>query len=109
MKTFGDLQEGDVIIMYDLFKIVARKITSITKDRPKTRMIHLEGSRLKDIFWSFRAEKCLSIQDSIIVYFSCKDAVEEYLLQRMRQENERHSMELKTIQELKEEYESLKL
>lgn len=104
MKTFGDLQEGDVIIIYDLVKIVARKITAITKDGPKTRMIHFEGQR-----WPFRANKCFSIQDSVIIYFSCKDAAEEYLLQRMRQENERHSMELKTIQELKEQYESLKL
>ena len=104
MKTFGDLQEGDIIIMYDLFKIVARKITAITKDGSKTRMIYLEGGR-----WSFRANKCSSIQDSMMIYFSCKDAAEEYLLKRTRIENERHSMELKTIQELKEQYESLKL
>ena len=104
MKTFGDLQEGDVIIIYDLFKIITRKITAIKKDGQKTRMIYLEGHR-----WPFRANKCFSIQDSIIIYFSCKDAAEEYLLQRMRQENERHSRELKTIQELNEQYESLKL
>lgn len=104
MKTFGDLQEGDVIIIYNLFKIITRKITAIKKDGPKTRMIYLEGER-----WPFRAEKRLSIQDRIMIYFSCKDAAEEYLLQRMRQENERHSRELKIIQVLKEEYENLKL
>ena len=107
MKTFGDLQEGDIILMYDLIKIVARKITSITKDGPKTRMIHLEGRK-----WPVSVEKSLSIQDNTSIYrvcFSCKDAVEDYLLNRTRIENERHSMELKTIQELKEQYESLKL
>ena len=69
-------------------------------------MILLEGCR-----WSFRAEKSLSIQtqEDINVYFSCKDAAEEYLLQRTMRENERHSRELQTIQELKEQYKSLKL
>lgn len=104
MKTFGDLQEGDVIIMYDLSKFVERKITAITKDGPKTRIIQIEGRR-----WSFRAEKCLSIQNNPIVCFSCKDAVKEYLLQRKRKENELHLRELQTIQKLKEQYESLKL
>ena len=103
MKTFGDLNEGDLMILYDYSGIVARKITSITKDGQKTRMIQLEGR-----LWPFRADKSLSMQNMLSgIYFACKNAAEEYLLQMERDERERHWNKEKKIQELREQYEKI--
>ena len=102
MKTFGELTEDDVIFRYEKGgdEIKARRILKITESEA-TVLIKYANNR----FARLLKEESTCDKD-FFLFFSCKNAVEEFLLQMERDERERHWNEEKKIQKLREQYES---
>lgn len=110
-KTFGDLQIGDIIFRYEKGgdRFVARRVLRIEEYK---ETVHIEYAHDSWTSMTIAVPKAESTSlDGIfnIFFFSCKTAVEEFLLQMERDERERHWNEEKKIQKLREQYESVRL
>lgn len=110
MKTFGELEVGDIFFRYNKGgdRIETRRVLKIT-ERKATVLIECAYDLLGRRSFVLLPKEESTCDKDFVVLFSCKNAVEEYLLQRTRKENERHSRELKTIQELREQYERVRM
>lgn len=110
MKTFGELEVGDIIFRYNKGgdRIEAKKVRTITEHK---ETVHIEYAYDSLTWTTIAVPKAESTSlDGIfnIFFFSCKAAVEEFLLQMERDERERHWNEEKKIQDLREQYESVR-
>ena len=112
MKNFGDLQAGDILfrLCKGGDKIEVFKVRNIIENKVEVRIQYILNS--EEFVWLFDAPKKESTCfDGIFGYlfFSCKEAVQAYLSQITEEENERHARELKTLQDLREQCESVRM
>ena len=110
MKTFGELEVGDIIFRCEKGgdEIKVKRVRRITEREETVNIEYVYDS------WTFatiivpKAESTSLDGIFNIFYFSCKSAVEEFLLQMERDERERHWNEEKRIQKLREQYENVR-